>query len=63
METRLNEIAERIRGLREMCDFSIAQMASYVWLGQAVFAMRFVDISNPAASGVAASSIVPTPSI
>lgn len=27
METRLNEIAERIKGLREMCDFSIAQMA------------------------------------
>lgn len=29
--------------------FSIQQMASYVWLGQAVFAMRFLDISKDAA--------------
>ncbi len=29
--------------------FSVAQMASYVWLGQAVFAMRFVDISKDTA--------------
>lgn len=29
--------------------FSIAQMASYVWLGQAVFAMRFVDVSKATA--------------
>ena len=29
--------------------FSISQMASYVWLGQAVFAMRFVDISKDSA--------------
>ena len=29
--------------------FSIPQMASYVWLGQAVFAMRFVDISKDSA--------------
>ena len=29
--------------------FSIPQMASYVWLGQAVFAMRFVDISKDTA--------------
>ena len=29
--------------------FSIPQMASYVWLGQAVFAMRFVDISKESA--------------
>ena len=29
--------------------FSLSQMASYVWLGQAVFAMRFVDISKDTA--------------
>lgn len=32
--------------------FTIAQMASYVWLGQAVFAMRFVDISRETASEI-----------
>ena len=29
--------------------FSIPQMASYVWLGQAVFAMRYTDISKDTA--------------
>jgi len=29
--------------------FSLPQMASYVWLGQAVFAMRFVDLSKDTA--------------
>ena len=27
METKINEIAERIRGIRDMCDFSVKEMA------------------------------------
>ena len=37
--------------------FSISQMASYVWLGQAVFAMRFVDISKDTAREIQSGDV------
>ena len=37
--------------------FSISQKASYVWLGQAVFAMRFVDISKDTAREIQSGDV------